>query len=76
VNSNIIASRGIVDFLREALVLMPAGWKVRCVRADSGFFAEELLAFLEEHSHAYVIVAVEEHLLILTALCSRKAVPP
>ncbi|MEY2905624.1 MAG: hypothetical protein RLZZ408_95 [Verrucomicrobiota bacterium] len=55
---------------------MPAGWKVRCVRADSGFFAEELLAFLEEHSHAYVIVAVEEHLLILTALCSRKAVPP
>lgn len=36
---------------------MPAGWKVRCVRADGGFFAEELLKFLEEHSLAYVIVA-------------------
>lgn len=56
-SGNTIASRGIVEFLREALVLMPAGWKVRCVRADSGFFAEELLAFLEEHSLAYVIVA-------------------
>ncbi len=41
------ASRGIFDFLKEALALLPAGWKLRAARADSGFFAEELLEFLE-----------------------------
>jgi hypothetical protein len=56
-SGNTSASRGISAFLKEAITLMPAGWKLRCVRADSGFFAEELLEFLEDRSLSYVIVA-------------------
>lgn len=54
---NTSASRGVSEFLKEALALLPEGWKLRTVRADSGFFAKELLEFLEERSLAYVIVA-------------------
>ena len=43
------------------------GWKPRTVRADSGFFAEELLEFLEYCEFPYVIVAR------LTANIKRKA---
>ncbi len=48
---NASASRGISDFLREALALLPTGWKLRTVRADLGFFSEEILEFLEEGLH-------------------------
>jgi hypothetical protein len=41
------AARGVVPFLQEALALLPEGMWVRTVRADSGFFEEALLAFLE-----------------------------
>ncbi|MEI7775993.1 MAG: IS1380 family transposase [Verrucomicrobiota bacterium] len=54
---NTSASRGISHFLREALALLPAGWKLRTVRADSGFFSEELLEFLEERGLTYIVVA-------------------
>ncbi len=56
-SGNTGAAKGVCEFLREALALVPANWKLRCVRADSGFFAEELLEFLEERSLAYIIVA-------------------
>jgi hypothetical protein len=36
-----------VTFLGEALALLPAGWTVRCVPADSEFFDHALLRFLE-----------------------------
>lgn len=51
------SARGVVPFLREALALMPADWKLRTVRADSGFFDQALLGFLEERSLPYIIVA-------------------
>jgi len=41
------ANRGISDFLKEALAHLTVGWKLRTIRVDSGFFAEELLEFLE-----------------------------
>jgi len=56
-SGNTAAGRGVIAFLREALALLPAGWRVRCVRADSGFFDQGLLAFLEECGLPYVIVA-------------------
>ena len=56
-SGNTSASRGISQFLKEALALLPKGWKLRTVRADSGFFAEELLEFLESCKLPYVIVA-------------------
>ena len=51
------SARGVVPFLQEALALMPADWKLRTVRADSGFFDQSLLGFLEERSLPYIIVA-------------------
>lgn len=42
------SARGVVPFLLEALALIPQDWKLRTVRADSGFFDQALLGFLEE----------------------------
>jgi hypothetical protein len=56
-SGNTGAARGICEFLKEAFALLPQGWKLRTVRADSGFFAEELLEFLEDRGIAYVVVA-------------------
>lgn len=60
-SGNTGAAKGICEFLMEALALLPSGWKIRCVRADSGFFAEPLLEFLEERSLSYIIVARLTH---------------
>jgi hypothetical protein len=56
-SGNTGAARGVVPFLREALALLPGVLSIRCVRADSGFFEEALLAFLEERALCYVVVA-------------------
>ena len=56
-SGNTADSRGVSRFLAEALKLLPAHWKIRCVRADSGFFAQELLCFLEERALPYLVVA-------------------
>ena len=56
-SGNTGAARGAVPFLQEALALLPAGWRIRCVRADSGFFEEALLAFLEQRALPYLVVA-------------------
>jgi len=56
-SGNTGASRGISEFLKEALALLPPGWKLRTVRADSGFFTQELMEFLEAQGLGYVIVA-------------------
>ncbi len=44
-------------FLTEAFALMPAHWKLRTVRADSGFFENPLLTFLEALGIPYIVVA-------------------
>ena len=54
---NTSAGRGVVAFLSEALALLPGGWKLRCLRADSGFFDKALLSFLEERAIPYIVVA-------------------
>ena len=56
-SGNTSASRGVSHFLSEALALVPEHWKMRCVRADSGFFARELFEFLEQRAIPYVVVA-------------------
>lgn len=56
-SGNTTVSKGIPAFLSEALALLPAGMKIRTVRADSGFFSDELLSFLEECMLPYVVVA-------------------
>jgi hypothetical protein len=56
-SGNTTAGRGVIEFLTEALALLPEGWRLRGVRADSGFFDGKLLEFLEGRKLPYVVVA-------------------
>ena len=56
-SGNTGACSGVANFLLEALALLPKAWKLRCVRADSGFFAQEMLGVLEERNLQYIVVA-------------------
>lgn len=66
-SGNTGAAKGAVAFLCEALALLPSGWSLRCVRADSGFFDDALLCFLEQRQLPYLVVAR------LTSQLKRKA---
>jgi hypothetical protein len=50
-------ARGVVEFLEEALALGGQRQKIRLVRADSGFFEDQLLSFLEQRRLPYIVVA-------------------
>jgi Transposase DDE domain group 1 len=56
-SGNCASARGAVEFLKEALALWAQRQKIRLVRADSGFFDDKLLGFLEERSLPYIVVA-------------------
>jgi hypothetical protein len=56
-SGNTGAGQGAVQFLSEALNLLGNAYQVRYVRADSGFYADNLLSFLEERSLPYIVVA-------------------
>jgi hypothetical protein len=55
-SGNAVDSGGAVRFVEEALGLLPAGWSIAGVRADCGFFDQQLLAALEERAIGYVVV--------------------
>jgi len=46
-----------VEFLKEALALLPEKHAIRVVRADAGFFDQQLLGFLEQRELFYIVVA-------------------
>jgi Transposase DDE domain group 1 len=50
-------SRGVEEFLKEALALWGQREKIRLLRADSGFFDDKLLSFLEQRQLPYMVVA-------------------
>jgi hypothetical protein len=56
-SGNTIACSGALGFLQEALRLLPERLKIHCVRADSGFFDQRLIQWLEDHGPSYIIVA-------------------
>jgi hypothetical protein len=56
-SGNTAAASGVVEFLQEALAKLESLEWIRRVRADSGFFAEELLKYLEELKLSYIVVA-------------------
>jgi hypothetical protein len=56
-SGNCSTGRGVTEFLKEALALWGKRAKLRLVRADSGFFDEVLLAFLEGRKLSYIVVA-------------------
>jgi hypothetical protein len=49
--------RGVTEFLKEALALWGERGQLRVVRADAGFFDDELFSFLEERKLPYIVVA-------------------
>jgi Transposase DDE domain group 1 len=56
-SGNCSSGRGVVEFLQEAFALFDASALVRIVRADSGFFDDLLLSFLELRQIPYIVVA-------------------
>jgi IstB-like ATP binding protein len=56
-SGNTGAGQGAAQFLREALSLLGAQHQIRCVRADSGFYADNFLSFLEERHLADIVEA-------------------
>jgi hypothetical protein len=56
-SGNTGAGQGAAQFLSEALSLLGSSHRVRCVRADSGFYADNFLSFLEERALPYIVVA-------------------
>ncbi len=56
-SGNTTAGRGVVEFLKEALAKLEGREWIRVVRADSGFFAQELLQYLESLGLRYIVVA-------------------
>jgi hypothetical protein len=51
------SANGCVEFLKQALVVLPAGHRIGLVRADGGFFEKRLLEHLESQELPYIIVA-------------------
>ena len=51
------SANGCVEFLKQALTVLPAGQKIGLVRADAGFFEKRLLEYLEGQELPYIIVA-------------------
>ena len=56
-SGNCGAARGAEEFLQEALALWGQRQKIRRLRADSGFFEDRLLNFLEQRQLPYIGVA-------------------
>lgn len=56
-SGNTTAGRGAVEFLQEALAKLPNLEGIRVVRADAGFFDQELLEYLEGQGLSYIVVA-------------------
>jgi len=51
------SANGCVEFLKQALTVLPDGQQIGLVRADSGFFEKRLLEYLESQDLPYIIVA-------------------
>ena len=56
-SGNCGTARGAEEFLKEALALWGQRQKIRLLRADSGFFDDQLLSFLEQRLLDYIVVA-------------------
>ena len=50
------ASNNVLGFLEDTLAKL-AGKKVSLIRLDSGFFGDEVLSYLEDHAHRYIVAA-------------------
>jgi hypothetical protein len=55
-SGNAGSANGCVEFLKQALALLPVGHRIALVRADAGFFMKGFLEFLEGRGLPYIIV--------------------
>ena len=55
-SGNCSSARVVVEFLKEAIALLDGRHRIRMVRADSGFFENKLLSFLEDLCLQYIVV--------------------
>jgi len=51
------SANGSVEFLKQALTVLPDGQRIGLVRADAGFFDKRLLEYLESQELPYIVVA-------------------
>ena len=51
------SANGCVEFLKQALTVLPDGQRIGLVRADAGFFEKRLLKYLESQELTYIIMA-------------------
>lgn len=56
-SGNCASARGAVEFLKEVVALLEGRHRIRLARADSGFFEDPLLSFLESVRWPYIVVA-------------------
>jgi len=54
---NTDSGQGAVDFLRQTVLSLGAGFRVKRVAADVGFYRAEFIEYLEEENYPYVIAA-------------------
>ena len=57
-SGNCGTSRGVEEFLKEALALWGQRQMIRLLRADAGFFDDKLLRFLEQRCLPYIVAHV------------------
>jgi hypothetical protein len=48
-SGNSASARGVTSFVTETLARLPADFRLYALRADSGFFLAEFMAYLEAH---------------------------
>jgi hypothetical protein len=51
------SANGCVEFMKQALSVLPPGHRIGLMRADAGFFEKRLLEYLESQELPYIIVA-------------------
>src|SRR5215469_17571372 len=62
-SGNSAGTWGVTSFVAETLARLPADFRLHALRADSGIFLAEFLAYLEEHLRPHVIaVRLDSHI--------------
>jgi hypothetical protein len=51
------SANGCVEFMKQAVTVLPQGHRIGLMRADAGFFEKRFLEYLESQELSYVIVA-------------------
>jgi hypothetical protein len=62
-SGNTGSARGVEQFLDEVVAGLPCGFRIRAVRADSGFFQSSFLGSLERRGLSYAIAARSSNIL-------------